>query len=290
MLGLMRRLTQIAWVTGLFSVCLGGRSAPAVEVEWGFDSAPADDSTPFSTVFNDYTTTMKYYNGATTSSVVAFGTASSFALPAMPGGDVTVMQFPAFSPTQGLALQYLGPGGSMPGGGPGGGVAINEYTLAWDILFPSITTGGYTALYQTTSPDNSDDAELFIKDTGGIGISGNYPTDVAVYTANEWHRIAVTVDLAALNPDSSPNPTMKKFVDGVMVGQQTLDSATDNRWSLLPDLFIDNPVPVIGLTTAEPNAAAFILTDNSSETSSGYISSFYYFYCFRWIDVPQVIS
>ena len=131
-------LPRVALVAGLFAVCLGGRPAQAVEVEWGFDSAAL---TP---VFNDHTTTMTYYNGATTSAAVAFGTVSSFGIPAMPGGDATVMQFPTFTPAQGLALYDMGPSS-------GGGLFVNKYTMAWDILLTNIAVGpSHTALFQTS--------------------------------------------------------------------------------------------------------------------------------------------
>ena len=247
-------LLRVVLVAGFLAVCLGGRPAHAVEVEWGFDSAAL---TP---VFNDHTTYMSYYNGATTSSVVSFGTASSYGIPAMPGGDATVMRFPAFAPNQGIAIDELGPGGS------GGGITINQYTLAWDVLFPTLAGRNYTALYQTTDPFNTGDADIFIRggnavaaEQGGIGIGGQYITGGGI-TGNAWHRIVVTLDLAAVDPA----PMMKKFVDGALVGTQILDGI-DNRHSLLPPFYPDLQNFFPGAVGPPTDHAMYILTDDDKE-------------------------
>jgi len=182
--------------------------------------------------------TLDYYNGARTSNTVSFGTASSFGLPALAGGDATVMRFPAFAPDQGLLLE---PASSANGGGN----YINQYTMIWDVLIPDVSAN-WMSLYNT-SATNSNDGDFFIRQDGGIGISGQYHGKV---NSGQWHRIAVVLDLVA--------GTMAKYIDGVHVGTQTA-SGVDGRWSMY--------------TTAH-GIKTYLLTDEDNETNSGYINSF----------------
>jgi hypothetical protein len=184
--------------------------------------------------------TLGYFNGATTSSAVSFGTASSFGLPALPGGDATVMSFAAFQPDQGLALDT----GCGPNGSTGD---INQYTMIWDLLTPSFVSS-YSSLYNT-SGSNSNDGDFFIQQGKGVGISGQYD---GIVNAGQWYRIAISMDL-----ESS---TMSKYIDGVLVGTQTLSSGAGGRWSLWP-------------TGSLPT---FLLADEDGETNAGYINSFYF--------------
>lgn len=185
--------------------------------------------------------TLGYFNGATTSSAVSFGTASSFGLPALAGGDASVMSFAAFQPDQGLVLDT--------GCGPnGGGGDINQYTMIWDLLIPSFVST-YSSLYNT-SDTNGNDGDFFIKQDNGIGISSDYD---GVVNAGLWYRIGVSVDLTS--------STMDKYIDGVLVGTQTLSAGVGGRWSLWPTSS--------GLPT-------FLLADEDGETNAGYINSFYF--------------
>ncbi len=186
--------------------------------------------------------TLEYFNGTTTSSAVSFGTAGDFGLPALPGGDATVMSFAAFQPNQGLALDT----GCGPNGSSGD---INQYTMIWDLLIPDFVSS-YSSLYNT-SASNSNDGDFFIRKDMGIGISGEYS---GIFNANQWHRIAVTVDLEL------EDPTMSKYIDGLFVGSQVLSSGTGGRWSLWP-------------TGTHPT---FLLTDEDGETNAGFINSFYF--------------
>jgi hypothetical protein len=182
--------------------------------------------------------TVDYYNGARTSNTVSFGTASSFGLPALPGGDATVMRFPAFAPDQGLLLEPAS-------GANGGGNYINQYTMIWDLFIPDVSAN-WTSLYNT-SATNSNDGDFFIRQDGGIGISGVYHGKV---NSGQWHRIAVVLDLVA--------GTMAKYIDGVHVATQAA-SGVDGRWSMY---------------TTGHGIKTYLLTDEDNETNSGYISSF----------------
>lgn len=270
--GRARCLVHFALVAAIAGAGLGwtGGRATAVEVSWSFD-----DST-LTPRFNNHTTSMVFLNGAATSDAVSFGPASSFGLPAMPGGDATVMQFPAFSNAQGLALYDLGPANGVvntaaPADPPvySPAIYINQYTMAWDILVPNVNANWFSC-YQTTANNTSTstnaDGDFFIRPSdGGIGISGTY--DGAV-TSGEWHRIVAVVDATAQDPVTlAPrSPTLTKYIDGVLVGTNTLISGADGRWAMYTDTNENPP----------PTADAFILTDNSGDTNEGYISAFYY--------------
>ncbi len=183
--------------------------------------------------------TLGYFNGAATSAAVSFGTASSFGIPALAGGDATVMSFAAFAPDQGLEL--------FPGCGPnGGGSDINQYTMIWDLLIPSFSSS-YSSLFNT-NPSNGNDGDFFVRQNMGIGISGDY---TGIINPNEWNRIGVSVDLVT--------STMSKYINGVLVGSQILSSGVGGRWALYAD-----------------GQATLLLADEDDETNAGFINSFYF--------------
>lgn len=100
---------------------------------------------------------------------------------------------------------------------------VSNYTLVWDIFWPSASDGVYRAFYQT-SKTNANDAEFFALNapSGGIGISGNYH---GTLTPNAWHRVAVVVRAA------EGEGQLHKYIDGVFVGGQgTTGSGINNRW------------------------------------------------------------
>ena len=181
---------------------------------------------------------LEFWN-MTATGAVQYGTASSFGLPAMPGGDAGVMRFPAFSPTQGLLLKT----GAAPNGG---GAKINQYTMVWDLLLPQLPS--YAGLFNSDD-SNTTDGDFFIKGTGGIGISGTYAGTI---TPNKWYRIAASFDLTT--------STLSKYIDGTLVGTQTLSSGVDGRWSLN--------------SANDPTRGVLLLTDDDGETGAGYINSF----------------
>jgi hypothetical protein len=121
----------------------------------------------------------------------------------------------------------------------GGGAYVNQYTLIYDLYLPIV---GWRPLLQTDT-GNSNDGDIFIRPDGGIGINNVYNGSV---TPNEWHRIAVTVDLAG--------PVLTKYIDGIKVGTQTAGlSAVDGRFSLDP--------------------SALLFADESGDNAETYVSS-----------------
>lgn len=176
------------------------------------------------------------FEGAT-AGLVTFGTASSFGLPAMPGGDASVMSFPAFASDQGLRLE---PASSANGGGD----YINQYTLIYDLLVPDVSAGWFS--FYNSNATNSNDGDAFIRTDGGIGISGVYEGTV---NSNQWHRIAIVWDI----------DSMYKYIDGSPVGSQLGLSGVDGRWSLY---------------TTDHDVKSWLLTDDNGDTNAAYISSF----------------
>jgi predicted phosphodiesterase len=109
-------------------------------------------------------------------------------------------------------------------GSNGGGNRLNQYTLLFDVMFPS-RPSGWAVLYQSNT-NNTDDGEWFVNPSQGIGISGVYGGTVADGT---WNRLAVVVDGVA--------GRLTSFINGTQV-QQVGGPSVDGRWSLGPVLFL----------------------------------------------------
>lgn len=163
----------------------------------------------------------------------ALGSTTDFGLPAIGGTEADVLAFDALTDAQSVTLR------------PKADAQVAEWALAMDLYIPS-TAGSYTGLVQT----GDGDAELFLKrgaDGAALGISGVYEGQVPFDT---WVRVAMTVTL------EDGDTVLRKFVDGALVGTQTL-GVTD-RWTIDPE---------IGLR---------LFTDNDGETSAGFVSSIFF--------------
>ena len=124
-------------------------------------------------------------------------------------------------------------------GANGGGTMLNQYTLIFDVMFPS-RPSGWAVLYQTTVANN-DDGEWFVNQSQGIGISGNYGGLVADGT---WNRLAIVVDNVA--------GTLTSYVNGAQV-QQNNGLTLDGRWAIGPTFLL--------------------FADENSENAGGYVNS-----------------
>jgi len=109
-------------------------------------------------------------------------------------------------------------------GANGGGTLLNQYTLIFDVMFPS-HTNAWAVLYQN-SPANNNDGEWFINGSRGLGISGNYGGSVP---DGVWHRLAVVVDNVA--------GTLTSFINGTQV-QQNIGLVLDGRWAMGPTVLL----------------------------------------------------
>ena len=176
----------------------------------------------------------------------AFGTASSFGLPSMAGGDAHVMRFPALTARQGYRLEHLAPPNGPYGRSHG---IVSNYTLIFDVLYPRDTDGQWRALFQT-SPENANDAEFYVQNrgSGGVGTLTAYHGRIRPDT---WHRLAIVVQAA---PEEGK---AQVFVDGRFVGGiGTTDAGLGIRWTLGPELLL--------------------FADGRGLTAGGYLSSFYF--------------
>ncbi|HNQ91143.1 MAG TPA: hypothetical protein PKM73_21220 [Verrucomicrobiota bacterium] len=174
------------------------------------------------------------YRGTT---AAQFGTTTSFGIPNIGGQVASVMQFPATDVTQGFIMTH----GAAANGG---GTYVNQYTVMYDLYWPG-DPGDYRALFQT-SESNANDGDFFVNGDGGIGISSNYQGNL---DDGAWHRVAAVFDL--------PTSTLSKYIDGTLVGAQTLSSGVDGRWSL--------------------GTTALLFADEDGETDMGYVNSIAFF-------------
>ncbi|HYG36100.1 MAG TPA: LamG-like jellyroll fold domain-containing protein, partial [Clostridia bacterium] len=167
-----------------------------------------------------------------------FGTTTSFGIADIGGVATPVLHFgPSVATWGGYKMHHNAPAN-------GGGAYVNQYTLIYDIYYPAASDRKWRALLQTSTTDGND-GDFFVGNGNGIGISGNYQGQV---TADEWHRIALAVDLTG-----PTGPAVAKFIDGVKVGYQVLGDGKDGRWSLDP--------------------FALLFADEDGETSEAYVSS-----------------
>jgi hypothetical protein len=168
----------------------------------------------------------------------AFGTTTSFGIADVAGQPANVMKF---TPTSGNSGgSGVNPTTNAWGGykmfhgaaANGGGTNVNQYTLIFDVLYPSSSDRAWRAVIQAspTVATGGDDSEFYINQANGIGISGIYD---GVITADAWHRIALAVDMGS----QGLHPLVEKFIDGVKVGEQTAGlDGRDGRFSLLSSL------------------------------------------------------
>ncbi len=239
--------TPFAGATGPSLVLVGVTSANAgnytVTVSNGggtVTSAPAPLSIASASVAGQWDFTGRNLAATVGSAMQYLGNTASlttFTNVTINGQSATVMAFPAAATTN---IGYVVPHGISPNGG---GTKVNQYTLIMDLYMPAFDpASGFQSLWQTDTSNNSD-GDLYIRSPdGGIGISGKYD---GAFTLNAWHRLAFTFDLTSSN--------LVKYIDGNLVGQQTLSAGVDGRWSLAP--------------------TAILFGDSDHESAPGWLSS-----------------
>jgi hypothetical protein len=187
--------------------------APPVEItgQWDFDCASlqataGNDLIPFD---------------ATVQADTQFGSTTTFGIADIGGSPAQVLYF---NPSVGSWGGYQMYHGAVPNGG---GNYVNRYSIIYDVYYPNANQ--WKSFLQTATGNNND-GDIFVNTGNGIGISGNYQGTVLAAT---WHRIAFVFDLTY--------NTLKKYIDGALVGTQSLDGL-DGRWTLDPYalLFGDN--------------------------------------------------
>jgi len=186
---------------------------------------------------------MEFYNlNEFLSSEIA--STDAFGIPGINGVDTMVLHFDPPNPSGGYKMFH---GISANGGGS----RVNQYTLIMDLFYPASSQNAFRSLLQTDT-NNANDGEFFIADNNGLGTSGLYQGQ---FLGATWQRVALAVDLSG----PGAHPVVAKFINGVKVGEQTLDAA-DGRWSLSPATDTNGPY-------------ALLFGDENGDNRPGYLSS-----------------
>ncbi|WP_168201394.1 LamG-like jellyroll fold domain-containing protein [Qingshengfaniella alkalisoli] len=169
---------------------------------------------------------------------LSFGNDEDFGLPPLGSSGTPVLKVDKLSPTDGIHVET-----GLDG-------PVEAYTLIYDLYVPG-GQGTWTALFQTDIT-NVTDGELYIRNSGsagGIGISGQYHGGID-YDA--WNRLAVTISI------EDGQQYLTKFVNGVQVGRQVVDSnpSDGSRW------------------TIDGEKGFLLFSDENNEVSDVYVSSF----------------
>src|SRR5258707_518482 len=111
------------------------------------------------------------FNGNLNSSAGGAGLTTGFAAPGLSAG-ITYSNMTINGSTAQVASFTRGTYFTMTHGlnANGGGTKLNQYTLIFDVMFPS-RPSGWAVIYQT-NPSNTDDGEWFVNPSRGLGISG----------------------------------------------------------------------------------------------------------------------
>lgn len=214
-------------------------AAPSPSADGFFAESPAGGSVEFSfdggAVETRYGASKLVLQGSDYQNPVqigdsSIGRASQFGI-VLPGRDIPVLHYSAFETGEGLHVNL-----------PEDSANLTSYTLVWDLMLDKI--GGYQSLLQI-DPANNSDADFFISSSGGIGINGNYRGAVPV---GEWARVVLTVEELG-----NGNSTLSKYIDGVLVGSQTMST---------------------GRFTLDAEKGLLLLADNDGEVGSGYLAHF----------------
>ena len=157
--------------------------------------------------------------GGDTDLADAFGLTTALGISDINGTPASVMRFPAAT----NAMGYFMP---APGAN-GGGSFVNEYTIIFDLLYPS--NGVVRPLVDADGVTYVAGADLIVNSAGGLGLAPNGPFD-GTLTPNTWHRVGFVVN-QGLN-------TIRKYIDGSEVGFNTLagnQAGVDGRMALSPN-------------------------------------------------------
>lgn len=224
---LMRSLRLIiAILTATFFVVAGGHAQSIGQ--WDFNSGNLT-ATAGSTLGN-----LDYADGpgGQTQLGTAFGTTTALGVPDINGTPAAIMRFPAA--TAGMGYYMPTPAGN------GGGSFVNEYTIIFDLLYPS--NGVLRPLLDTDSSVFFAGADFAVNATGGIGVTPTGPFD-GTLAPNTWNRVGFTVTASQI----------RKYINGIEVGLQ--GHTFEGRMAL------------------SPNSVALILGNLVGDAGLGYVNS-----------------
>lgn len=226
------RFSRLVASVGALGLLSSVATQASITGQWDFNSG--DLSATIGTALD--------YRGTTAAGTV-FGTTTSFGIPDIGGVAASVMQFPATTIDQGFTMAH----GAAANGG---GAYVNQYSIVYDLYWPTGSIGVYRSLLQTApSNPSGNDGDLFVNPAGGIGIGGNYQGNL---DDGAWHRVGFALDMTA--------GTLAKYIDGTQVGLMSgwsSSAVTDGRWALGP--------------------TALLFADEDGETAMGYVNSIAFF-------------
>lgn len=124
----------------------------------------------------------------------------------------------------GVGSYYICQHGIAPNGG---GNYVNEFTLLFDVKYPTSSSGRWMCFYQTNA-DNGNDGDFFVQSgTGKLGVAATGYT-AGTTKAETWYRIIVSVDNGSF---------YRIYVDGELWLQGTVQPV-DGRFSLDPKVLL----------------------------------------------------
>ncbi|MGE9270092.1 MAG: SUMF1/EgtB/PvdO family nonheme iron enzyme [Verrucomicrobiales bacterium] len=112
----------------------------------------------------------------------------------------------------------------------GGGSAVNEYTLLFDVFSPAASRGSWRCFFQV-SPGNGDDGEYFIRNNNNTMGTADLGYTSAGLDEASWKRVVIVADLTSF----------RTYVDGELFHVHS-DQSVDGRYALESEilLFADN--------------------------------------------------
>lgn len=196
------------------------------------------------TFTNSGTVTGNVSSGAGNDTITNSGTITGNVVSTQTSTPVSVAALPAFSQADGGILVKLDTTQAT---------VVKSYTLVYDVMVQS-GVKSYFSFLQTDLTNKSDE-DLCLKNSddksGGIGINSDYE---GTLTYDAWHRVAFTLT------DQGSSVLIKKYIDGVFVGDTTQSGGNYSRYQVDMSkgvlLFADNDGE-----TGKGLAAHFLFTD-----------------------------
>ena len=141
-----------------------------------------------------------------------FGTTTGLGIANIGGTEASVLKVPG-GPDVATGL-------SMPVSATanGGGSLVNDYTLIFDMLFPTASSGKIRAILETDAAVDPD-AEIFV--TNGNKFGGKGAFAYGAVTPDVWHRLGLVVNASA--------GQIRLYVDGVEGGVVLNPGFLDSR-------------------------------------------------------------
>lgn len=225
----MRRVYTTLLATAATLVAAGVQAQTPYGL-WNFDadlSATIGDSLDYST--------------STVQTGSKFGTTTSFGIADINGTAAKVMKFPANTDQTG----YIFNTPPTSNGGDGAGSMLNDFTIVFDLYYPTSSDSTKRLLIQTDDGiATGNNVEISIQSNNGIG--STLATAQGSLTAGTWNRVALVFN--------SESGYLIKYINGQEVGQESIGDY-DGSFAL------------------PPSGSVIIFGTAGSSASPGYVNS-----------------